>query len=71
MIKIRQTEDNELLDEILKQLNEHNGHCPCQFDDNAKDTVCICTSFKEEMSSATSGEVECPCGRYIATITAD
>ena len=69
MIKIKQTEDKEFLKEILKQLKEHNGHCPCQFDDESQDTVCICTAFKEEINNTMSGEIECPCGRYIATIT--
>lgn len=71
MIKIKQTEDKELLEEILRQLKEHNGHCPCQFDDEAKDTICICSSFKEEINATVSGKIECPCGRYIATITED
>lgn len=71
MIKIKQTEDKELLNEILKQLKEHNGHCPCQFDDISKDTICICSSFKETINTEVPGEYECPCGRYIATITKD
>ena len=29
MIKIKQTEDQELLDEILKQLKENDYMCPC------------------------------------------
>lgn len=69
MIVIKQTEDKELLTEIMKQLKEHNGHCPCQFDDTAKSTVCICESFKKMFSSKIPGVYECPCGRYIATIT--
>lgn len=71
MIKIRQTNDKEFLAEILRQIKEHNGHCPCQFDDESPDTVCICAAFKEEINSASSGEIECPCGRYIATVTED
>ena len=71
MIKIKQTEDKQLLDEIIKQLKKHNGHCPCQFDDVSKDTICICSSFKETINTETPGEYECPCGRYIATITKD
>jgi len=71
MIKIKQTEDKELLEEILRQLKEHNGHCPCQFDDELQDTLCICASFKKEIDKTNSGIIECPCGRYIATITQD
>ena len=71
MIKIKQTEDKELLEEILEQLKKHGGHCPCQFDDTSKNTVCICTSFREEINNTPSGEVECPCGRYTAVITED
>ncbi len=71
MIKIKQTEDKELLEEILEQLKKHGGHCPCQFDDASKNTICICSSFREEINNTPSGEVECPCGRYTAVITAD
>ena len=71
MIKIKQTDDRELLEEILKQLKEHNGHCPCQFDDTSDDTICICTSFKETINTNIPGTYECPCGRFIATITQD
>lgn len=71
MIKIKQTEDKELLEEILEQLKKHGGHCPCQFDDTSKNTVCICSSFREEINNTPSGEVECPCGRYTAVITKD
>ena len=71
MIKIRQTEDKELLEEILKQLKEHDGHCPCQLGDTSRETVCICNAFKKEINATTYGEIECPCGRYIATITED
>ena len=71
MVKIRQTEDKKLLEEIIKQLKEHDGHCPCQFDDNSSDTICICASFKETINSQAPGEYECPCGRYIATISKD
>lgn len=71
MVKIRQTEDTELLEEIMNQLKQHNNHCPCQFDDVSKDTICICSSFKETINTGIPGEYECPCGRYIATITKD
>lgn len=71
MVKIRQTEDKELLEEILRQLKEHDGHCPCQLGDTSKDTKCMCNSFKEEINNIIYGEVECPCGRYIATIQND
>lgn len=63
MVEIKETEDKELLDEIHKQLAEHDGHCPCQFDDNSKDTKCICKMFKEQIKKESFGE--CPCGRYI------
>ena len=71
MVKIQQTEDEELLKEILKQLKEHDGHCPCQLGDTSVDTMCICSAFKEEINTTTYGEIECPCGRYIAKIQND
>lgn len=69
MTTIKQTDDKELLAEIIRQLKEHNNHCPCQFDDTSPDTLCMCADFKKMIDTNISGEYECPCGRYIATIS--
>ena len=56
---------------ITKGVERNDGHCPCQLGDTSKDTKCMCNSFKEEINNIIYGEVECPCGRYIATIQND
>ena len=68
MIKIKQTEDKELLNEIVKQLKENNNHCPCSLH-KSPDTKCMCKSFREQMERKEPGE--CACGRYEIVITND
>ena len=70
MIKIQETEDRELLTEILRQLKENNGYCPCHLTREASDK-CMCEEFRAILKSNTPGTYECTCGRYIATITLD
>ena len=61
------TEDKELRDEIIKQLQEKQkkygkSYCPCvnpQF--HSEDTICPCKDFKE---NTPVGE-ECHCGLWI------
>jgi hypothetical protein len=71
MVQIKQTEDKELLDEILKQLKENNNICPCIIhkDQQQDKHRCMCEAFRETVSSSAPGVYECYCGRYIATIT--
>lgn len=70
MVKITQTKDKELLEEIKKQLEENNGYCPCSLT-KTTDDKCMCASFREVISNNATGTYECNCGRYIATITED
>ena len=70
MVIIKQTEDKELLDEILKQLKDHNNYCPCALTQTS-DTKCMCKKFRDTINENIPGEHECACGRYIAIITAD
>jgi hypothetical protein len=70
MIKIKQTEDKELLAEILKQLEENDHYCPCSLT-RTQDDKCMCKSFREIINEGNIGTHECACGRYIATITED
>lgn len=71
MIKVMQTEDKELLTEILKQLKENNYICPCSLRADPQRDKCMCESFREVMNNNIPGTYECACGRYIATITED
>lgn len=70
MVRIKQTEDKELLNEILKQLQDNNNYCPCAIK-HTLDTKCMCKSFRDVINENTPGTFECPCGRYIAIITED
>lgn len=70
MVKIKQTEDKELLDEILKQLKETDHFCPCSLTRTPNDK-CMCKQFRDIINGGEIGTHECACGRYIATITED
>lgn len=69
MVKIRQTEDTELLTEILKQLDENDNICPCSIRADKYKDRCMCESFREVINGNLPGTYECHCGRFIATIT--
>lgn len=68
MIQIKQTENKELLDEILKQLKDNDNYCPCALYKTA-DTKCMCKGFRDQIARKEPGE--CDCGRYIISITND
>ena len=70
MIRINQTKDKELLNEILKQLHENDNYCPCALIKDST-TKCMCQDFREIINKNEPGEYECRCGRYIATIQND
>lgn len=71
MVKIKQTEDRELLTEILKQLEENNHICPCSIRSDPQKDKCMCESFREIINNNIPGVYECHCGRFVATITKD
>ena len=68
MIQIKQTDDKELLEEILKQLKENDHYCPCRLTRTPEDK-CMCKAFRDTINSGVAGTYECACGRYIATVT--
>lgn len=70
MIQIKQTEDKELLEEILKQLEENDHFCPCHLM-TTPDDKCMCKKFRDIINNNQPGVYECDCGRYIATIQND
>lgn len=55
MVKIKQTEDKELLTEILKQLEENNYICPCSICADPQKDKCMCEDFREIISEAMLG----------------
>lgn len=70
MVTIKQTDDKELLAEIMKQLKENDNYCPCALYTTI-DTKCMCKKFRDVIKTNKLGIYECQCGRYIATITED
>jgi hypothetical protein len=68
MIQIKQTNDKELLEEILRQLKENDHYCPCALS-RTPHTKCMCKAFRDQIERKEPGE--CACGRYIITITDD
>lgn len=71
MVKIKQTEDKELLKEILKQLEENHYICPCSIRRDTQKDKCMCEDFREVINKNIPGTYDCHCGRFIAIITQD
>ena len=71
MVTIKQTEDKELLAEILKQLKENNHICPCSVRADPSKDKCMCEAFRAIINSNQIGSHECACGRYTVIITED
>jgi hypothetical protein len=67
-VQIKQTDDKELLDEIINQLKDNDGYCPCHLTKEPEDK-CMCEEFRNTIKENKPGIYECTCGRYIATIT--
>ena len=57
MIKIRLTDDPELVTEIKQQLKDNDGYCPCRLS-KTPETKCICKEFREQEIGV------CHCGLY-------
>lgn len=62
-MKIKLSEDKELVAEIKKKLKENDGYCPCRLTKN-EDTKCPCKEFREQDVHG-----ECHCGLYIKSET--
>lgn len=57
MIKIRLTDDPELVAEIKQQLKEKDGYCPCRLE-RIPENKCMCKEFREQKTGV------CHCGLY-------
>ena len=57
-MKIRISDDADLVAEIRQKLKENNNYCPCRIE-KTDDTKCMCKEFREQESG------ECHCGLYI------
>lgn len=63
-MKVRVSEDKELVKEIREKLKENDGYCPCRIE-KTPDTRCMCKEFCEQIERDEEGE--CHCGLYIVT----
>lgn len=57
-MKIRVSDDLELVAEIRQKLKENDYYCPCRIE-KTDDTKCMCKEFREQESG------ECHCGLYV------
>lgn len=57
-MKIRVSDNKELVEEIRAQLKENGGYCPCKIE-KTPDTKCMCKEFID------MEEGECHCGLYV------
>ena len=57
MIKIRLTDDSDLVSEIKQQLKDNDGYCPCRLL-KIPENRCMCKEFREQDIGI------CHCGLY-------
>ena len=57
-MKIRVSDDADLVAEIRQKLKENDNYCPCRIE-KTDDTKCMCKEFREQESG------ECHCGLYV------
>jgi len=60
ILKVKISEDTELVNQIRAKLKERNGLCPCKISD-IPENYCMCKDFLEQNIG------ECHCGLYIKT----
>lgn len=58
-MKIKLSNNKELVAEIKNKLKESGGYCPCRLA-QSEDTKCPCREFREQAEPG-----ECHCGLYI------
>lgn len=58
-MRIKVSENKELVEEIRQKLKDNNGYCPCRLVKN-EDTKCMCKEFIEQEELG-----ECHCGLYV------
>ena len=62
MLRVRLSEDTELVSSIREKLKENNDHCPCALK-KTEDTKCMCKDFRDMIESKSVGSY-CHCGLY-------
>ena len=57
-------EEPELVSEILEQIKNNGGYCPCKILHN-EETKCMCKEFKDILKSTEEPKSDtCACGLY-------
>ena len=59
-MKVKVSDNKELVKEIRTKLKENDGYCPCSLI-KSEDTKCMCKEFREQNVG------ECHCGLFIKT----
>ena len=57
IMKIKLNDDTELVKEIIQQLKDNQGYCPCRLS-KTPETKCMCKEFREQDIGI------CHCGLY-------
>lgn len=57
IMKIKLNDDIELVKEIIQQLRDNDGYCPCRLS-KTPETKCMCKEFREQDVGI------CHCGLY-------
>lgn len=60
-MKIKLSDNKELVAEIKQKLKENDGYCPCRLT-KTEDTKCPCKEFREQTEAG-----ECHCGLLTKT----
>lgn len=63
-MRIRVSDNKELVEEIREKIKENGGYCPCRLE-QTEDTRCMCKEFRDQIERRENGE--CHCGLYCAT----
>lgn len=63
-MRIRVSDNKELVEEIRAKIKENGGYCPCRLE-QTEDTRCMCKEFRDQIERRENGE--CHCGLYCAT----
>lgn len=59
-MKVKVSDNKELVNEIRTKLKENGGYCPCSLI-KSEDTKCMCKEFREQDVG------ECHCGLFVKT----
>lgn len=61
-MRIKLSDNKELVKEIREKLKENNNYCPCRIE-RTPETKCMCKEFRDQIERKEFGE--CHCGLYV------